>query len=289
MPKVVGIDSKTGVPTGSIEHGRHIKAKTLPEPSAFKAPVAEEGQTNKEVGTSPEAKPLDPKYEALAKKESAIRALEREVKAQQSAMDAKIKAAVDAALSQYRGRLKEAPLDVLNEEGLTYDQLVEQAVNAPDPETRAIKQELKALREAQLKQTEDSQNSAKAQRESAITQIRNDAADLIESDPTFEVIKATESVEDVVDLITRTFDETGKLLTVEKAAQMVEEELHAEAIRIANISKVKAKLTPATVEQSKQQDNKQQQKPMTLTNNMTSTRPMSARERAIAAFKGEKF
>lgn len=290
MPKIIAIDAKTGQPSGAIETGRHIKAKTQTMSTQLVPETAQpqiEGQPAKDVGSSPEAKPLDPKYEALAKKESAIRTREKEFQAREASF--KEKEAKLAAAEAFQERLRQNPLDVLNEIGVTYDQLVEQAVNGPDQKTRDIQKKLDAIEAAQKKQSEDIQNSAKAQRDSAINQIRNDAKDLVETSTEFETIKATESAEDVVELITRTFDETGKLLTVEDAAKMVEEELFAEAIRIANIGKVKAKLTPAVVEASKQQSGQQQQKMTTLTNNMTSTRPMTARERAIARFKGEKF
>lgn len=294
MPKVMSIDAKTGAPSAEISVGRHIKAQTQPfketPPSPPQAPA--EGQNNKTDGSSPEAIPLDPKFEALAKKEASFRAKEREFQSKEAALEARVKAAVDEALGQYRGRLKAAPLDVLNEDGITYDQLVEQAVNAPDSTTREIQTKLKAIEDAQKKMVEDAQNGAKSQREAAVKQIRYDVTDLVEADAQFETIKATGSIDDVVELITKVFDETGKLMTVEQAAQKVEEELFEEAKKIAGLAKVKAsfkpELTPETLQQAKQQSSQKQ--PMTtLTNNMTSTRPLTSRERAIKRFKGEAF
>lgn len=293
MPKIQAIDSKTGNPSGEINMGRSIKAHTQTpnqDPPTTATPI--EGQTNKPVGSDPEATPIDPKFEALAKQQAVFRTKEREFQAKEAALEARVKAAVDEALNGYKGRLKKAPLDVLNEEGLTYDQLVEQAVNAPDPATRAIQDKLQSIEERQNKLAEDAQNSAKSQRDAAVKQIRYDVSDLIETDTQFETIKATGSTDDVVELITRTFDETGKLMTVEQAAQKVEEELFEEAKKIAGLAKVKAsfkpELTPETLQQAKQQSG-QKQSMTTLTNNMTSTRPLSARERAIKRFKGEAF
>lgn len=282
MPKVTGIDSKTGTPTGEIAVGRFIKAKTNATPQDNVLPPRVEGQPNASE-TNPEAKQLDPKFEALAKREAMLRAEKRD---SQASLDAKIKDAVDKALGDYKAKLKSSPLDVLNEEGLTYDQLVEQAMNYPDQTTRTLQSELNSIKRDQAKMQEDSKKAADSQRESAVKQIRYDVTDLIDNDPQFETIKGSQSTEDVVELITRTFDETGRVLGVEQAAKMVEDELFEEVIKLTQLAKVKAKLAPPPVEM-KQKSNQTQH--TTLTNNMAVTRPMTSRERAIAAFKGEKY
>lgn len=304
MPKIATIDPQTGGKIGNAQfQGRTVKVKTnanptylnsyneteLPQAERQDYPPTSEGQLPK-TEDKPEAKQLDPQHEALAKKESAIRAREREIQAKEAALEERVRQAVEEALGKYRGRLKQSPLDVLNEEGLTYDQLVDQAINAPDPAARNIQQKLIEIEANQKRFEEESRKAADSQREGAIKQIRYDVQELVESDVAYETIKATESIDDVVELITRTFDKEGKLLTVDQASKMVEDELLEEAIKIASLSKVKAKLaptlTPELVQNSKQQSPKQA---TTLTNDMSSKRPMTSRERAIAAFKGEKF
>lgn len=296
MPKITAVDAKTGQPQGEVIMGRHMKIQTqaTPNPEDSQPPKAtqeaSQGQPNKSEGSKTEATPLDPKFEALARKEAAFRQREREFQAREATY--KEKEAKLAQAETFQSRLKENPLDVLNELGITYDQLVEQAVNAPDSATKEIQNELKRIRQTQDKLAQDAQDSSKAQRQAALKQIRYDVTDLIDQDPQFETIKATNSADEVVELIERTFDQEGKLLTVDQAAKMVEDELFEEAKRIASIGKVKAtlkpELTPELISQTKQQTSKQQ--PMTtLTNNMTSNRPLTARERAIKRFKGEAF
>lgn len=289
MPKITAVDAKTGQPQGEVIMGRHMKIQTqaTPNPEDFQpsnmVQDAVQGQQNKSEGSKQEATPLDPKFEALARKEAAFRQREREFQAREASY--KEKEAKLVQVEAWQTRLKDSPLEVLNELGITYDQLVEQAVNAPDSATKEIRNELKKIRQ-------DAQDNVKSQRQAAIKQIRFDAVDLIEQDPQFETIKATNSVDEVVELIEREFDKTGRLLTIDQAAKLVEDELFEEAKRIASIGKVKAifkpELTPELVSNTKQQSNQQQ--PMTtLTNNMTSTRPLTARERAIKRFKGEAF
>lgn len=287
--KISAIDAKTGQPAGEIIMGRHVKAQTQQTPAPTPPVTQANGQPNTSEGTVVEATQIDPKFEALAKKEAAFRSKEREFQAREASY--KEKEAKLAAAEAFQTRLKESPLDVLNELGITYDQLVEQAVNAPSPESREIKNELKSIRETQAKLIDDAKKASDTQRESAVKQIRYDVQDLIDSDPQFEITKATGSIDDVVELITRTFDETGRLMTVDQAAKKVEEELALEADKLLTIGKIKAKLKPdltEAVNQAKQQTTQQQQM-TTLTNNMSSTRPLSARERAIKRFKGEAF
>ena len=294
MPKIQTVDSKTGAVVGELKMGRTVTAKTNANPvdsntiqaAATKVAQGVQGQPSTAEGQIV-ATPLDPKLDALAKREVAFLAKEKAFKAQQAAMGEQIKAEVEKALGTYRSRLKAKPLDVLNEEGLTYDQLVEQAITmVNNPGANETQTRLEAIETAQKKLSEDAQKSAQSQREAAIKQLTFDATDLIESDPSFETIKATESVSDVVDLITKTFDETGKLMSVEHAAKLVEEELLTEAIKIAGLAKVKAKLTPEIVQETKQQSPQQQ---TTLTNTMNANRKLTSRERAILAFNGKKL
>lgn len=289
MPKIT--------PTAQVQPT--LKAKTNANPSSMReqhAPPTEmpaskdqPGQSETGEAKASEAQPLPPQYEALAKKESALRTRETEFKAREAALESRIQEAVNKALGDYRAKLKQAPLDVLNEEGLTYDQLVEQAVNAPDPKTRALEQKVQSIENNQKKLEEDTRKAADQQRQAAITQIRYDVKDHVDSDPELETIKGVDAYEDVVDLITRTFDESGKLLTVEHASKLVEAELFEEAVKIASLGKVKAKLQPTLTPELVKQAAGSKPQPTTLTNDMTSKRPMSARDRAIARFKGEKF
>lgn len=246
------------------------------------------GQTDGTEGQTSEAKEaLSPQYAALARKESALRTKEKEFQAKE--LEFKAKEAQLSEAQSFKDRLKSNPLDVLNEIGITYDDLVQAAVNQPNPEISAVQKKIKELEDKQAKQVEEMTTREKAQRESAINQLKFDAGALIESDPAFETIKATDSVDEVVDKIVKTFDETGKLMTVEEAAKQVEEELFAEAIKIAGISKVKNKLTPQAVEETKTKEATGQQPITTLTNTLNSGRQLTARERAILRFKGETF
>ena len=122
----------------------------------------------------------------------------------------------------------------------------------------------------------------------AITQIRSDTKKLVTASEEFEAIANTNSVDDVVELIERTFKQDGTLLTVEEAAKQVEDYLVEEAFKLTKLKKIQQRLATAQKPaEPKLEPTKQPQTMKTLTNAVSSPGKLSVRERAIAAFKGE--
>ncbi len=259
----------------------------------------ESSSSPQEAPAAPAAseEPLSSQYAVLARREKAIRQREQQLKAKEAALkpqEPPKPAAPTFDESKYvsKDRLTQDPFVVLNELGLDYEKLTDLVVNAPKPEQmqmmnemRLLKQEIAALRgetEGTKKSFEDSQ---KQQYDQAITSMTNEARVLIDRDPQFETIKATGSLKDVIGLIERTFNEDGVLMSVEDAAQEVENYLVDEAIRLAKIKKIQQRLAPKP-EAPKATDPKQSQL-KTLTNSVSSNRQLSAKERAILAFQGK--
>lgn len=252
----------------------------------------------------PKAKedPLSSQYATLARKEKALRAQIQQFKADQAKYqqerDSQPKQP-EIDLSKYidRERLKSDPLSVFADAGLSYDELTQAILNQAsiqtDPrvnaqlarmeaEIKASREEAKALRDAQ-------ENTQKQSYSQALAQIRSEAGKLVFTDPNFEMIKETNSVSDVVELIETTFKADGVLLSVEEACQAVEDHLIEEAMKLAKIKKLQQRLgQQSTATQTPVNNTKQPQTttPKTLTNGMTAQRPISARERAIAAMEG---
>lgn len=255
---------------------------------------------------------LSRQFAQLARQEKAIRAQQQAIKAKEAVLAAReaelaAKMAPQAPdLTNYidKNRFKTDPLSVLEETGLSYDELTQQLINRQptDPRVMNTIQRLEAKiasleeqnKTAQKSQVESQQQAYNA----AVKQIRMDAVSLVKNDPSFETIKATGSVGDVVELITETYNKDGILLTVEEAAQQVEDYLVEEATKLAKIDKIQKRLQAAnsnkqpaaTVKQQQPQKTQAQPQTMkTLTNNTSSSRKLTAKERAILAFKGEKF
>lgn len=276
----------------------------------------EKGQTNTtestdedKVETKSKEEPLSSQYAVLARKEKALRA---KAQAQDSAFKARedALAAREAALatkdaeyqSNYipKNRLTEDTLGVLAEEGIDYEQLTQLALNPPpkqDPATKAYIAKLEA-RLSEIdgklnKQVQSVQEAQTAQYKQAISQITRDAEKLVSTGDDYEAVRSTNSVQDVVDLIEKTFKEDGVLLTTEEACKLVEEELIEQTFKFSQMKKIQQRLAAAkaapTAPAPKQSEQPSTQKPQmkTLTNAVGTQRQYTARERAIMAMKGE--
>lgn len=304
--------SAVKAPAASLEAA---VAATSGQDATIETPASADSVEASQEATTTESKvdqstsaPLSAQYAQLARKEKQIRAMNQQIKAQEAAIKAREEAlaAKEAGMgSQYvpKERLTKETLAVLAEQGISYDQLTQQALEqtgAPDAQSAALIAKLEAkvlaLEANQQKTTKSLEDNQKNSYDQAVNHLRSQTKQLVAADPNFETIKVSGAIEDVVDLIKQTFEDgmgdeypKGTLLSVEEAAQMVEDHLVEEAIKIARLSKIQQRLKPATpaagAQQSTSTQQKQPPKP-TLTNAVASSRPMTARERAIAAAEG---
>lgn len=262
--------------------------------------------TSTPAAATPAEEPLSNQYAILARKEKQLRAKaqaqDQAIKAREAQIAAK-EAELQAKATEYetgyvsRARLKSEALAVLAEEGVPYDELTNQILNTPktDPVIMAQIQRLEAkLEQAQKAQEEANKANQAAQTQQyqeALKQIERDTTRLVDSDPNFEAIKATGRVKDVVSLIEKTFQADKILLTVEEAAQLVEDELVERYEKIAKLGKIQKRLHPAPAQAAapakQSQETQKNTTVKTLTNSVGTSRQLSARERAVLAFKGE--
>lgn len=268
-----------------------------------------EDTTSTEEVTPPKQELLSTQHAILARKEKAFRAKvvaqEQTIRAREAqllAKESEISSKSTQDLSNYisKDKLKQNAYSVLEELGISYDDISQQALSAQTPEAQSmqrmrdeLKEELRQVREEQANARKTFETQQTESYKQAINQIKTEVTELVNADPNFETIKATRSVNDVVDLIERTFKEDGTLLTVEQAAQAIEDYLVEEVEKISKIKKIQDRLKPAqqVAKQYAQNTQRQQQagdnQIKTLTNSMTNTKPLSARERAIMAMKGQ--
>ena len=282
------------------------------EMGAIKAPS--QGQDSGQNDTSEasqasksEDPPLSQQYAVLARKEKALRARavqqDQALRAREAALQAReteLTSKAQQDLSNYisKDELKRNAYGKLTELGLTYDELTQQAIASQSPEAQyyarlreEMQDEIRQVREEQAKSRQTFEEQQTAAYQQAVNQIKSEVNQLVKTDPSYETIKATGSMRDVVELIEKTFQEDGTLLTVEQAADAVEDYLVEEALKLAGTKKVQSRLgsmksqsssTPVASGQSQQANQMK-----TLTNAVSNTRPLSAKERAIAAFKGQ--
>lgn len=257
--------------------------------------------------TKPVEEPASSQMAILARKERALRAKAQQqdqaLKAREQALQAR-EDALNAKDQDYqsnyvsKSRLKQETLAALAEAEVSYDEITQQILNqqSTNPATEAKISRLEATINkltSRLEQSDQSQKDQQSQAyRAAVRQIETDVKHLVNTDPSFEAIKATRSVSDVVELIEETYKKDGILLSVEEAANEVENYLIEEATKLTKLEKIKKRLSqPASTTERPQSQTpvnpKQPQTMKTLTNATSSTRQLSAKERAILAFKGE--
>lgn len=268
----------------------------MPEPS----PAAVVSPATSTSGMTPPAaeatsEPVSPHFAALSRKERQVRQAQQDLKAREEAFAAKQAEYVP------KERLTSETLKTLAEAGIPYDRLVElQLAQAnPDPNQQLV-DKITQLEEKLAKVDKTFEERDTLQEQQALTQIKRDAQLLVESDPAYETIAATNSVDAVVSLIHKVFKAEGEILSVEEAAQAVEEKLLEREYQryeaLGKLQKIKARLAPKVPTESQATATQEvaatapQQRPQqtTLTNAGSQvTRQLTPRERAIARIKGD--
>lgn len=226
-----------------------------------------------------DTKPISPQFAALARQKRSLQLKEKEL----ADREAKIAQAPTNGNQNVMADLKANPLRVLQEAGVTYEQLTEAIVNnqnGVNPEIQALRAEIAALKEGVDKSLTDRDTQAEQQ---VYAEMLREANGLIAQGDTYEMIRETKSQPDVMELIRRTWKETGEVLDVSEACNLVEEELLNETLKYAKLKKVQSKVAPAPVQQQSQAP---QRTMKTLTNRDNATPQMSRRDRMMAAFNG---
>jgi hypothetical protein len=304
------------VPNANQISPEELGAIRAPTPQIDTSTVSEETQPAEVAAEpakqAPKEDPLSSQYAMLARREKALRAKaqqqEQALKAREQALaerEAQLRSqpaqpTIDTSKYISIDEFKADPLKIMAQTGLSYDQITEQLINQQprDPRTEATISRL----EAQIRKLEaaidDSQkaytNNQQQAYQSAVKQIELDVTNLVKTDANFETIKATGSIKDVVQLIEETYKKDGILMSVEEAATEVENYLVDEALKLSRINKIQQRLNASASKsqttapaQTPAAQPKQPQPMKTLTNATSSTRTLSARERALLAFKGE--
>lgn len=251
----------------------------------IETPVVEAGNAVsndiEQANASEATKPLSPQFAELAKRRRSLQLKERELVDREKALEAK---GSQTGSEDLIARLKSQPLSVLQEYGVTYDQLTEAilANQGVNPEVQALKAEIKALKEGVDNQFK---SNADQQRQAVISEMHKEAVMLAKADDTFEMVRETNSLPDVIKLIEKTYDTTGEILEVPEAMQLVEDDLINETMKIARLKKIQNQFQSKTdTRESVQQQPMKQMK--TLTNRDTARPQVSRRDRMMAAFNG---
>lgn len=264
---------------GMVDRLRSMKMTTNVTPENIPPPVQElSNSDHNETRVEQEAnvQPLSPQFAELAKRRRSLQVKERELADREKALLSRSQdgSAIEIA------RLKSEPLRVLQEAGVTYDDLTNAIMaTQQSPELNDLRAEIKALKEGVDKRFVDRETQAEQQ---VLAEMRKEATLMASQGDDFELVRETRSIPDVMRLIEQTYRETGEVLDTGEALKLVEEYLFTEAQKLAGLKKVQSQLNP-TPQPSIQP---QRQGMRTLTNKDTASVPLSAKQRALAAFYG---
>lgn len=247
--------------------------------------------------TKPQEQQPDNRMEQLAKRERAFRAQQRQFQQQQQQFKAeqeKLKSTPPD--TSWKDRLKQDFFGVMNEAGLSHDEITSQLINTSQDTAsiRALKAEIAALKTQLPKVMDDVKASQTKAYEQAVKQVARDVKITTNGNEAFEIINSKGQVgqDAVVEYIKATYEEDGILLSANEAAQEVEDFLLEEATALAKLKKVQAKLTPPEVLKNPATKTAPTQKTQTLTQQATTSTPSGKsdakqrRERAILAMQG---
>jgi len=242
--------------------------------------------------------------ESLTRKEQEIR------KAQQSLKLAQEQWRNEQGQYLSKKDLQEQTLKILNENGITNQRLIELQLGiGQDSQAQAdpISQEIASLKSqiAELKANTDNRDTAARTQAEQI--VKNDARLLVDNDPAYQVTKTMGLQHEVAALVIQNFDATGEMLSIEEAARLVEGELIERTLKqraeLDKLDVIQKRLAPKddsvvapqqgrasipapTLQNAIRSTQRPQQS--TLTHKLGSTRPLTARERAIQAFEATR-
>lgn len=188
------------------------------------------------------------------------------------------------------------PYQAMRDFDISGDQLTQGLLNQPSPQDRMIQQlqaQIEELKGSYSKTQTQLQERDTQARQNVVSQIKADVRSLVQSDPQFDTIKSTNSEDAVVEYIEKKFDEEGILISIEQAAEAVENELIEELTKYVQLKKIQERMNPAPippVSGSNPAKSLPSATPSvkTLSHSQvnTASRPMTPRERAIAILEG---
>lgn len=276
---------------------RTLTMKTNATPENYVSP--EEAQLAQETESTPtsqnaiptpneetpaeETKPLSPQFAALARQKRALQVKESELAKREEALR---NSAPQASSGVDTARIKADPLGVLREAGVSYDDLTQAIMqnpqaSGPNPELNELKETILGLE----KRLEDKFSERDTQAEQQVlNEIGREARFIAKDNPEFEVLAATNSFDDVKELIHRNWKNTGEVMDTTEAMRLIEDDLIEQLDPLTKLKKIQGRSAPNL---ELQQQPPQERQMRTLTNRDGSSPGLSRRDRAMAAFNGQ--
>ena len=216
-----------------------------------------------------ETERLAAKFAEAARRNQALRAKQREIKAPLAEKEAELeKMRAEVARLKKFEEISD-PMELLKEKGFSYEDLIARNLNPEGYDTKSEVQKLREELETYKKSAEEKEKTLlEKQREEVKTGYLAHIKKFTESHPNeYELINKMGHHQDVYDVIEETYNRTGKVIDDKEAADLVEQFLEKELDQFKDIAKLRNKIAPITDEN--QQSDQYSQSP-TLSNQLTS-------------------
>ena len=196
------------------------------------------------------------KFAALSRREKDIRAKEAEYEYRMRELEERLQELQnppEEPQAPIEERLRRNPFETLEELGLGYDKLTELALNdgklTPEMQMRLMREELEngykskfEELESRLAQKEEEEEYNKY--ESIENNFKQEIESFVNGKNEFELINANEASDLVYEVIEEHYNDTGRVLELDEAAQAVESYLEDELEKLMSLGKVKSKFSP---------------------------------------------
>lgn len=210
---------------------------------------------------SPEEDEFKQKFTELTKREKQLRHLEQQMNDKLAALEERLQSMdqysepeeePEPELPPLEYRLKKDPLTTLKEMGLGYDKLTELALNegklTTDMQMQLMREELEGKFGSELqslkKELEEREKREEEKKyEQTVQSFVEEITNYVNNEDKYEMIRANDSVDLVYSMIEDYYNETGRILDIQEAADQVEDYLVEEFERIySKTQKIKDKL-----------------------------------------------
>ena len=243
--------------------------------------ASEEVENSLEEAREPEkSDDFSRKFAALSRREKEIRAKEVEYDKRIAELEERLgsfgKKPEPEPELPIEYRLKKDPLRALEDMGLSYDKLTELALNdgklTPEMQMRLMREELegdyrKKFEELENRLIEKEKSDEQRRYDDIQRGFQNEIEDFVESNSDkYELIKANEANDIIYDVIEEHYNDTGRILDIEEAAEAVENYLEEEAEKIFRLGKFRSKFG---IENDFEQEESPRQSQVTLSNAMS--------------------
>jgi hypothetical protein len=235
-------------------------AEPIVDASQIFEPEAETEEESQEVQEVREQEGEDDqfsrKFAALSRREKDIRAKEAEYEYRMRELEDRLQELQnppEEPQAPIEERLRRNPFETLEELGLGYDKLTELALNdgklTPEMQMRLMREELEngykskfEELESRLAQKEEEEEYNKY--ESIENNFKQEIESFVNGKNEFELINANEASDLVYEVIEEHYNDTGRVLELDEAAQAVESYLEDELEKLMSLGKVKSKFSP---------------------------------------------